>query len=71
MLLQEPVADNVWRLLEESFLDCAGKAATNKYACLSETEKRPVLIDFAKNQAVSSQRWASIVQNLLSADLKP
>jgi hypothetical protein len=71
MLLQTSIAGGVWRLLEELFLDAASKQAAGQYASLSETEKRTILRDFTKRQAVTSKkRWSHILQNLLSADLE-
>ncbi len=64
MLPNDPGADNVWRLLEESYLDCADKHAMDSYARLTETDKRTALMGFANKQALTSKRWAGIVQDL-------
>jgi hypothetical protein len=66
---EDPVAEGVWRLLEELYLDAASKLAAGKYTRLSETGKRASLILFAKRQAVTSKRWSRIIQDLLSVDL--
>jgi hypothetical protein len=60
---------SVWNLLEQLYLDAANKRAAGQYANLSETEKRTTLKDFTKRQAVTSKRWSSILQDILSADL--
>ncbi len=65
---RERLAKDVLPLLEDLYLASAGDLA-NKYVASSETEKKTILKDFAKNQAVRSKRWATIAQNLLSADL--
>jgi hypothetical protein len=70
MLLQGPVAYGVWRLLEDLYLDSASQKGACEYASLIETEKRTILRDFTKRQAVKSKRWSHILQNLLSADLE-
>jgi hypothetical protein len=70
MLRQTSIAGGVWRLLEELYIDAASKQAAGQYASLSETEKRTILRDFTKRQAVTSKRWSHILQNLLSADLE-
>jgi Mlc titration factor MtfA (ptsG expression regulator) len=61
----------MWGLVEELYLEPRAPMAINAYAAASDAETRAILTEFAKTQAVTSQRWASIVQNLLSADLKP
>ena len=68
MLPREHLAKDVMPLLENLYLASAGEQA-QKYAMSSEIEKRTILRDFAKNQAMRSKRWATIAQNLLSADL--
>lgn len=69
MLPNDPRADNVWKLLEESYLDRAAKHARDEYARLAETDKRTALMGFANKQALTSKRWAGIVQDLRSAGL--
>jgi hypothetical protein len=69
MLPQEPVADGVWRALEELYLDSANKQATSKYAGLTETDKHATLLAFAQTQAAVSKRWAAIVGDLRSVGL--
>jgi hypothetical protein len=69
MLPQEPVADGVWRLLEELYLDAANQQITGKYAGLSESEKHATLLAFADTQAATSKRWAAIVGDLRSVGL--
>jgi hypothetical protein len=69
MLVQLHIANNIWQLLEELYLDSASKQDADQYASLSETEKRAIRKDFAKRQACASKRLSQIVQNLLSADL--
>jgi hypothetical protein len=69
MLVQLQIANNIWRLLEEVYLDTANEQCTAEFARANEIEKRATLIDFARRQARASKRWSQIVQNLLSADL--
>ena len=69
MLVQLQIANNIWRLLEDLYLDSANEQCAAKFASANEIEKRAILKDFAKRQACASKRWSQIVQNLLSADL--
>jgi hypothetical protein len=69
MLLQEPVAANVWKLLEEAYLDSGNKLGSAEYAALSDPNKRTALLEFANEQALISKRWAAIVQDLRSVGL--
>ena len=69
MLVQLQIANNIWRLLEEVYLDSANEQCAAKFGRVSEIEKRAILKDFARRQARASKRWCQIVQNLLSADL--
>ena len=59
----------VWDLVEELYVESLSKLAKDKHAALNEAEKRTALKDFAKKQAVTSKRWAQILQALLSADM--
>ena len=60
---------SVWELLEQLYLDSANGQAKANYAALTDDEKRAILKDFTKEQAVKSPRWAVIARNLLSAEL--
>jgi hypothetical protein len=70
MLLQEPVTNSVWKLLEELFLESANQQSTGKYAAMSDADKRSALLEFANEQALISKRWAAIVQDLRSVGLR-
>jgi hypothetical protein len=59
----------VWQLVEELYLESATHQAAGAYTASNEAEKRTILNDFAKQQALKSNRWAHILRNLLSADL--
>ena len=69
MLVQLQIANNIWRLLEDLYLDSANEQCGAKFASANEIEKRAILKDFAKTQACASKRWSQIVQNLLAVDL--
>jgi hypothetical protein len=69
MLVQPQIVNNIWRLLEELYLDSANEQCAAKFAGANEIEKRAILKDFVKRRACASKRWSQIVQNLLSADL--
>jgi hypothetical protein len=69
MLVQLQIANNIWRLLEDLYLDSGNEQCVAKFASANEIDKRLILKDFAKRQARASKRWSQIVQNLLSADL--
>jgi hypothetical protein len=69
MSVQLQIASNVWRLLEELYLDSADEKTTAAYASADEIAKRPILKDFARRQSATSKRWSQILQNLLSAEL--
>jgi hypothetical protein len=69
MFLHHPFANDVWRMLEEIYLGSANCQNSDNYAVLTDDEKRAILKDFAKEQAVKSPRWAVIAHNLLSAEL--
>ena len=69
MLPQTQIPTGVWELLQQLYLEPLDNQAKGAFACLSEVEKRTILKDFAKKQAVGSKRWANIAMNLLSADL--
>jgi hypothetical protein len=70
MLLQDPVADRVWRLLEEAYLDSGNQRPRERYGSLSEPDKRTALLEFANDQALISKRWASIDQDLRSVGFR-
>jgi hypothetical protein len=63
------IPSSVWELLEQLYLEAVDSRAKGAFAGLSEVEKRTLLKDFAKKQAVGSKRWANIALNLLSAEL--
>jgi hypothetical protein len=69
MLVQLQIANHIWRLLEDLYLDAANEQCAAKFASANEIDKRAILTGFAKRQACASKRWCQIVQNLLSADL--
>jgi hypothetical protein len=69
MSVQPQIASNVWRLLEELYLDFADDKTTAEYVSADEIAKRSILKDFARRQAATSKRWSQILQNLLSAEL--
>jgi hypothetical protein len=69
MPLQAQSTSGVWELLEQLHLDSTARQVKANYATLTDKEKRAILKDFAKEQAVKSPRWANIAQNLLSAEL--
>ena len=69
MLVQLQIANNIWRLLEDLYLDSANEQCAAKFASANDIEKRAILKVFAKRQACASKRCSQIVQNLLSADL--
>jgi hypothetical protein len=60
---------SVWGLLEQLYLDSTARQVKANYATLTDEEKRAILKNFAKEQAVKSPRWANTTQNLLSAEL--
>ena len=69
MLLPHLSADGVWWLLEELYLESAVKPAKGDYANSSKTEKRAILMQFARTQAITSKRWAQILRDFPSAAL--
>ena len=69
MLVQDH-AQTIWTLLEQLYLDAATKQPAEKYASLGEHDKRTVLKDFAKAQAVTSKRWAQILKDLPAAEFQ-
>jgi hypothetical protein len=70
MPLREHLASAIWHLLEQLYLASPGDQDKYKYAGSTENQKRIVLKDFAKTQAVKSKRWAKIAQDLCSAELE-
>jgi hypothetical protein len=69
MLPKEDAAQTAWELLEHVYIEAVGRQTALAYMKLGKTAQRVVLKSFAKEQAVRSKRWASIAQNLLSAEL--
>ena len=69
MSLQECIARDVLPLLEELFLAAVDDQTKDRYATSCENEKRIIMKDFVREQAVRSKHWATIAQNLLSAEL--
>jgi hypothetical protein len=69
MLPIEDVAQTAWELLEHVYIEAVGRETARVYMNLGKTAQRVVLKSFAKEQAARSKRWASIAQNLLSAEL--
>lgn len=69
MLPKDRGADGVWRLLEESYIEFANDRAKAKYRGLSDPNKRTTIIAFAHQQALTSKRWANIVQDLQADQL--
>jgi hypothetical protein len=69
MLPQNQIRTGVWDLLEQIYLGSANCRDSGGYAGLTDDEKRAILKDFTKEQAVKSPRWAVIARNLLSAEL--
>jgi hypothetical protein len=70
MLPREHIGTEMWSLLEQLYVASADEQGKYKYAGSTENQKRIVLKDFAKGQAVKSKRWANIAQNLSSAELE-
>ena len=62
MPLREQLASAVWHLLEQLYLASPGDHDKDKYAGSTENQKRIVLKDFAKTQAVKSKRWAKMAR---------
>jgi hypothetical protein len=69
MLPHEDIAQTVWQLLELVYLDSVSRPTGLIFAGLVDDDKKVVLTGFAKEQAIRSQRWSLIVQNLLSAEM--
>jgi hypothetical protein len=69
MLGQPQIANNIWQLLEELYLDFANEQCTAEFARANEIEKRTILKEFTRRQSATSKRWSQILQNLLSAEL--
>jgi hypothetical protein len=65
----ENAAQTAWDLLEHVYIESVGRQTALVYMNLGKTAQRVVLKSFAKEQAARSTRWASIAQNLLSAEL--
>jgi hypothetical protein len=43
MLVQPQIANNIWRLLEELYLDFANEKCNAEFACANEIDKRTIL----------------------------
>jgi hypothetical protein len=69
MSSREHLVNAAWQLVEELYVESLSKLAKDKHAALNEAAKRTVLKDFAKKQAVTSKRWAQILEAFLSAEL--
>jgi hypothetical protein len=70
VLPREELIKTVRQLVEQLYLESPrSQANQDAYITSSETEKRTNRKAFARDQAVDSNRWADILQNLLSADL--
>ena len=69
MLPNQDAAQPAWDLLEPVYLKEVGSQTARAYRNLDKTAQRVVLKSFAKEQAALSTRWATIAQNLLSAEL--
>jgi hypothetical protein len=67
-MLAQDHAQMIWILLEQLYLDSATKQPAENYATLGQHDKRTVLKDFAKAQAVTSKRWAQILKDLPAAE---
>jgi hypothetical protein len=61
----------MWDLVEQLYRMETPKSKAAAYDSASDLKKRAILTEFIKTQAVTSQQWASIALNLISADLKP
>jgi hypothetical protein len=68
MLPRDQIASGVWQLLEAFYLESLSERAQRKYACLDDSEKWTTLIEFAKDQAAHSTRWAEITRDLYTID---
>jgi hypothetical protein len=64
MLPRDEIASGVWQLLEAFYLESLSERAQREYARLDESEKWTTLIEFAKDQATRSTRWAEITREL-------
>jgi restriction endonuclease len=69
MLSSDQSAGDVWQMLEQIYLEAANSRANSDYANMSETDKRAILMEFARRQAITSKRWVEILRNLRLAEL--
>jgi hypothetical protein len=69
VLLRDDITQTVWQLLELVYLDSVSRPTALTFVGLGDDDKKVVLTGFAKEQAIRSQRWSLIVQNLLSAEM--
>jgi hypothetical protein len=68
---RDELITTMWDLVEQLYRMESPKTKAGAYSAASDADKRAILTKFVKTQAVTSQRWASIALNLLSADLEP